>query len=63
MDCAAHFWLLPERVPLRRRDRCGFRPPKSRQLAAPGFAEIPDGALAEQRLYALPGKVPLIKKT
>jgi DMSO/TMAO reductase YedYZ molybdopterin-dependent catalytic subunit len=28
-----------------------------------GFAEIPDGALAEQLLYALPGKVPLIKKT
>jgi DMSO/TMAO reductase YedYZ molybdopterin-dependent catalytic subunit len=28
-----------------------------------GFAEIPDGTLAEQYLYALPGKVPLIKKT
>jgi sulfite dehydrogenase len=28
-----------------------------------GFAEIPDGALAEQQLYALSGKVPLIKKT
>ena len=28
-----------------------------------GFTEIPDGALAEQLLYALPGKVPLIKKT
>jgi sulfite dehydrogenase (cytochrome) subunit A len=28
-----------------------------------GFAEIPAGALAEQHLYALPGKVPLIKKT
>lgn len=28
-----------------------------------GYAEIPDGALAEQLLYALPGKVPLIKKT
>ena len=28
-----------------------------------GFAELPDGALAEQALYALPGKVPLIKKT
>ena len=28
-----------------------------------GLAEIPDGALAEQLLYALPGKVPLIKKT
>ena len=28
-----------------------------------GFAEIPDGALAEQHLYALRGKVPLIKKT
>ncbi len=28
-----------------------------------GFAEIPDGALAEQYLFALPGKVPLIKKT
>jgi len=28
-----------------------------------GFAELPDGALAEQSLYALPGKVPLIKKT
>lgn len=28
-----------------------------------GLAEIPDGALAEQYLYALPGKVPLIKKT
>jgi len=42
-----------------------------RALAAPvvgssaslGLAEIPDGALAEQVLYALPGKVPLIKKT
>ena len=28
-----------------------------------GFAELPDGTLAEQALYALPGKVPLIKKT
>jgi DMSO/TMAO reductase YedYZ molybdopterin-dependent catalytic subunit len=28
-----------------------------------GFAELPDGALAEQALYALPGKLPLIKKT
>ncbi|HKX40072.1 MAG TPA: molybdopterin-dependent oxidoreductase, partial [Burkholderiaceae bacterium] len=28
-----------------------------------GLAEIPDGALAEQHLYALPGKLPLIKKT
>ncbi|HZR70675.1 MAG TPA: molybdopterin-dependent oxidoreductase [Burkholderiales bacterium] len=28
-----------------------------------GFAELPDGALAEQELYALPGKAPLIKKT
>jgi DMSO/TMAO reductase YedYZ molybdopterin-dependent catalytic subunit len=43
--------------------------PASRLLAAPGssaalgLAEIPDGALAEQRLYALPGKLPLIKKT
>lgn len=31
--------------------------------AALGFAEIPAGALAEQHLYTLPGKVPLIKKT
>jgi DMSO/TMAO reductase YedYZ molybdopterin-dependent catalytic subunit len=45
----------------------GFLP---RALAGPvgssgalGYAEIPDGALAEQLLYALPGKVPLIKKT
>ena len=44
--------------------------PASRVLAAPlggsgalGLAEIPDGTLAEQLLYALPGKVPLIKKT
>ena len=44
--------------------------PASRVLAGPvgssgalGLAEIPDGALAEQYLYALPGKVPLIKKT
>jgi DMSO/TMAO reductase YedYZ molybdopterin-dependent catalytic subunit len=44
--------------------------PLSRALAAPvgstaalGFAEIPDGTLAEQTLFALPGKVPLIKKT
>jgi DMSO/TMAO reductase YedYZ molybdopterin-dependent catalytic subunit len=44
--------------------------PASRALAGPvgssgalGLAEIPDGALAEQYLYALPGKVPLIKKT
>ena len=28
-----------------------------------GFAELPDGTLAEQTLYKLPGKVPLIKKT
>ena len=28
-----------------------------------GFAELPDGTLAEQYLYALPGKFPLIKKT
>ena len=41
-----------------------------RALAAPvgssgalGFAEIPDGALREQLMYALPGKLPLIKKT
>jgi DMSO/TMAO reductase YedYZ molybdopterin-dependent catalytic subunit len=41
-----------------------------RALAAPvgssgalGFAELPDGTLAEQTLFALPGKVPLIKKT
>ena len=31
--------------------------------SALGFAELPDGALAGQVLYALPGKVPLIKKT
>ena len=31
--------------------------------AALGYAELPDGALGEQRLSALPGKVPLIKKT
>ncbi len=41
-----------------------------RALAAPlgssgalGLAELPDGTLAEQLLYTLPGKVPLIKKT
>ncbi len=41
-----------------------------RALAAPlgssaalGLAEIPDGTLAEQLLYALPGKLPLLKKT
>jgi DMSO/TMAO reductase YedYZ molybdopterin-dependent catalytic subunit len=41
-----------------------------RGLAAPvgsmaelGFAELPDGTLAEQHLFALPGKLPLIKKT
>ena len=28
-----------------------------------GFAELPDGTLAEQTLYKLPGKLPLIKKT
>jgi DMSO/TMAO reductase YedYZ molybdopterin-dependent catalytic subunit len=28
-----------------------------------GFTELPDGTLAEQMLYALPGKAPLIKKT
>jgi len=28
-----------------------------------GFAELPDGALAEQELFALPGKLPLIRKT
>ncbi|MGH8765323.1 MAG: molybdopterin-dependent oxidoreductase [Burkholderiales bacterium] len=44
--------------------------PASRALAAQfgsagalGLAEIPDGALAEAVMYALPGKVPLIKKT
>jgi len=44
--------------------------PVSRAFPAPvggsaelGFSEIPDGTLAEQMLYALPGKVPLIKKT
>ncbi|HUL91651.1 MAG TPA: molybdopterin-dependent oxidoreductase, partial [Burkholderiales bacterium] len=31
--------------------------------SALGYAELPDGTLAEQVLYALPGKVPLIKKT
>jgi DMSO/TMAO reductase YedYZ molybdopterin-dependent catalytic subunit len=31
--------------------------------ASLGFAELPDGTLAEQQLYALPGKAPLIKKT
>jgi DMSO/TMAO reductase YedYZ molybdopterin-dependent catalytic subunit len=42
----------------------------TRVLAAPvgssaalGLAELPDGTLAEQMLYTLPGKVPLIKKT
>ena len=28
-----------------------------------GFSELADGTLAEQMLYALPGKLPLIKKT
>src|SRR5262245_52117075 len=28
-----------------------------------GFTELPDGTLAEQRLEALPGKLPLIRKT
>jgi DMSO/TMAO reductase YedYZ molybdopterin-dependent catalytic subunit len=28
-----------------------------------GFADLPDGTLSEQMLYALPGKLPLIKKT
>ena len=28
-----------------------------------GFAELPDGTLAEQTLFVLPGKVPLVKKT
>src|SRR4051812_30931811 len=28
-----------------------------------GFAELPAGTLAEQMLYALPGKLPLIKKS
>src|SRR3954467_13765568 len=44
--------------------------PFSRAFGAPvggtaelGFAEIPDGTLAEQALFALPGKLPLIKKT
>jgi sulfite dehydrogenase len=32
-------------------------------MAELGFTEIPDGALAAQLLHALPGKVPLIKKT
>ena len=44
--------------------------PASRALAGQlgstgvlGLAEIPDGTLAEAVMYALPGKVPLIKKT
>src|SRR5881394_1907191 len=44
--------------------------PVTRAFSAPvggtaelGFAEIPDGTLAEQGLFALPGKLPLIKKT
>ena len=44
--------------------------PASRAVAATvgssgelGLAELADGTLAEQMLYALPGKVPLIKKT
>jgi sulfite dehydrogenase len=32
-------------------------------MAELGFAELPDGALAEQLLHALPGKVALIKKS
>ena len=32
-------------------------------MGALGFAELPDGTLAEQMLATLPGKVPLIKKT
>jgi DMSO/TMAO reductase YedYZ molybdopterin-dependent catalytic subunit len=32
-------------------------------MAELGFAELPDGTLAEQELYALPGKLPLIKKS
>jgi DMSO/TMAO reductase YedYZ molybdopterin-dependent catalytic subunit len=32
-------------------------------MAELGFTEIPDGALEEQLLHALPGKLPLIKKT
>src|SRR6267378_1195623 len=32
-------------------------------MAELGFTELPDGTLAEQLLHALPGKVPLIKKT
>jgi sulfite dehydrogenase len=31
--------------------------------AALGYAELPDGTLAEQMLAKLPGKVPLVKKT
>lgn len=32
-------------------------------MAELGFTELPDGTLAEQALHALPGKVPLIKKS
>src|SRR3954454_571150 len=32
-------------------------------MADLGFAELPDGGIAEQVLHALPGKVPLIKKS
>ncbi len=35
----------------------------SGSTAALGLAELPGGTLAEQLLYALPGKVPLLKKT
>src|SRR2546421_1873879 len=47
---------------------CAFAPGRALAEAvgstgALGYAELPDGALAGQVLYALPGKVPLIKKT
>ena len=45
------------------RDALGAAASKAGGMAELGFAELPDGTFAEQALYSLPGKVPLIKKT
>src|SRR5436190_9428103 len=45
------------------RDALGAAVNVTGSMAELGFTEIPDGALAEQLLHALPGKVPLIKKS
>jgi DMSO/TMAO reductase YedYZ molybdopterin-dependent catalytic subunit len=67
--------MIEERIRSRRRHLVGgalsaLALGATRSIAGPvgssgalGYAELPDGTLAEQLLATLPGKVPLIKKT